>query len=99
MPKQTQGETEAEAQLRFTTELEFVQSLANPEYLHRNACTPPIVVAALPTPESVSDLAKSNYFNEAAFVKYLEYLTYWNDPSYAKYIMCASKWTSLPSLS
>ena len=48
---------------------------------------------------SVSDLAKSNYFNEAAFVKYLEYLTYWNDPSYAKYIMCASKRTSLPSLS
>ena len=54
MPKQTPGETEAEAQLRFTTELEFVQSLANPEYLHRTARTTPIVVAALPTPVCMS---------------------------------------------
>lgn len=53
-----------EAQDRFETELEFVQCLANVQYLHY--------------------LAQLRYFEDPAFVNYLEYLQYWRKPEYAK---------------
>jgi len=31
-------------------------------------------------------LAQNRYFEDPAFVKYLEYLCYWKDPQYAKYL-------------
>ena len=32
-------------------------------------------------------LASSGYFDDAAFVRYLEYLLYWKEPRYAQYIV------------
>ncbi|KAG5183544.1 SOH1-domain-containing protein [Tribonema minus] len=52
---------------RFEVELEFVQCLASPEYLHF--------------------LAQQRYFDDPAFMAFLQYLTYWRRPQYAKYLM------------
>ncbi|GJJ69884.1 mediator of RNA polymerase II transcription subunit 31 [Entomortierella parvispora] len=52
---------------RFQIELEFVQCLANPWYLH--------------------NLAQQQYFNQDAFVLYLDYLQYFRKPEYAKFII------------
>ena len=51
---------------RFIQDLEFVQSLSSPLYLHF--------------------LAKSNYFDDEAFLNYLKYLSYFNKFEYKKYI-------------
>lgn len=51
---------------RFIQDLEFVQSLSSPLYLHF--------------------LAKSNYFDDEAFLNYLKYLSYFNNFEYKKYI-------------
>ena len=32
-------------------------------------------------------LARSGYFDDPAFVRYLEYLLYWKEPRYAQYIV------------
>lgn len=53
-------------QRRFEEELEFVQALANPEYLHY--------------------LAQNRFFDDPAFVEYLDYLQYWRDQPYCLYI-------------
>lgn len=37
--------------------------------------------------ESIIDLAQQRYFEDPAFLNYLEYLQYWKKPEYAKYIM------------
>jgi mediator of RNA polymerase II transcription subunit 31 len=47
---------------RLLIELEFVQNLANPTYLHY--------------------LATNKYFDDDAFMRFLEYLTYWKEPEY-----------------
>ncbi|XXG78009.1 hypothetical protein AAC387_Pa08g2041 [Persea americana] len=52
---------------RFLLELEFVQCLANPTYIHY--------------------LAQNRYFEDEAFIGYLEYLQYWRRPEYMKFIM------------
>ena len=70
---------EDKERVRFETELEFVQSLANPDYLncmtvkrfHFNFCLV---------------LAQNQYFKQKAFVNYLNYLTYWFDGKYTQYI-------------
>ncbi|KAI1315076.1 hypothetical protein EDD11_001318 [Mortierella claussenii] len=62
-----QTEDEYEQLKRFQIELEFVQCLANPWYLHH--------------------LAQQQYFNQDAFVRYLDYLQYFRKPEYAKYII------------
>ncbi len=76
---------------RFELELEFVQSLANPRYLHHLATTP--------NPSSSSSRASSSktnhdeeeendVLNSPEMVGYLSYLRYWyEDPRYAKYIL------------
>ncbi|KAF9348762.1 hypothetical protein BGX26_012859 [Mortierella sp. AD094] len=60
-------EDEYEQLKRFQIELEFVQCLSNPWYLHH--------------------LAQQQYFNQDAFVRYLDYLQYFRKPEYAKYII------------
>ncbi|KAF8970755.1 hypothetical protein BGZ46_010399 [Entomortierella lignicola] len=62
-----QTEDEYEQLKRFQIELEFVQCLSNPWYLHH--------------------LAQQQYFNQDAFVRYLDYLQYFRKPEYAKYII------------
>ncbi|XP_062164514.1 mediator of RNA polymerase II transcription subunit 31 [Alnus glutinosa] len=52
---------------RFLLELEFVQCLANPTYIHY--------------------LAQNRYFEDEAFIGYLNYLQYWQQPEYVKFIM------------
>ena len=52
--------------LRAQAELEFVQALANPEYLHY--------------------LAQHRYFDDPAFISYLEYLRYWREHPYCLYV-------------
>ena len=36
---------------------------------------------------SCAALARERFFEEEAFVKYLEYLQYWKDPQYARFLM------------
>ncbi|KAF9150962.1 hypothetical protein BG015_007223 [Linnemannia schmuckeri] len=62
-----QTEDEYEQLKRFQVELEFVQCLSNPWYLHH--------------------LAQQQYFNQDAFVRYLDYLQYFRKPEYAKFII------------
>ncbi|KAF9088894.1 hypothetical protein BGX29_009486 [Mortierella sp. GBA35] len=62
-----QTEDEYEQLKRFQVELEFVQCLSNPWYLHH--------------------LAQQQYFNQDAFIRYLDYLQYFRKPEYAKFII------------
>lgn len=88
-------ESPEDEQTRFRVELEFVQCLANPLYLH--CLSPSTTYTHTPFSCSHSDvcccsrspavLARSGYFDDAAFVRYLEYLLYWKEPRYAQYIV------------
>ncbi|OXB79111.1 UNVERIFIED_CONTAM: hypothetical protein H355_005987 [Colinus virginianus] len=71
--------------LRFQLELEFVQCLANPNYLNCEYL--------MQDPEKLlfnslisTVLAQRGYFKDKAFVNYLKYLLYWKEPEYAKYL-------------
>ncbi|KAJ4456926.1 putative mediator of RNA polymerase II transcription subunit 31-A [Paratrimastix pyriformis] len=66
-PTGTNPEVQSLDALRFNTELEFVQLLANPEYLFF--------------------LAQRRYFEDNAFLHYLEYLKYWKQPQYARFLV------------
>ncbi|KAF9570385.1 Mediator of RNA polymerase II transcription subunit 31 [Mortierella alpina] len=68
-----QTEDEYEQLKRFQIELEFVQCLSSPWYLH---CT------------SKTSMATSAYHrSQDAFVRYLDYLQYFRKPEYAKFII------------
>ena len=70
---------------RFELELEFVQSLANPRYLHHLATTPNPSSGAS---SSKTDDEENDVLNSPEMVGYLSYLRYWyEDPRYAKYIL------------
>lgn len=66
---------------RFTLELEFVSSLANPYYLSHLAVTyPNLLEISHPDSSSSSDDAK-------AFAAYLAYLySYWRRPEYVQFL-------------
>lgn len=76
----------SEEELRFQTELEFVQCLCNPTYLQ---CAPGarfgFLLFFLLT--GSTDLAQGQYFDEPAFVKYLAYLLYWKQAEYAQFLV------------
>jgi mediator of RNA polymerase II transcription subunit 31 len=76
-------ETDADNQLRFLMELEFVQCLANPQYLN---CKLQIYHALYLMISVYKVLAQSRYFEDDAFVNYLKYLQYWKNPEYAIYL-------------
>lgn len=66
--------------LRFISELEFVQSLANPEYLHCKIFFFYIKIFYL-------DLSNAGYFQKPAFMNYLRYLEYWRQPEYILHLI------------
>lgn len=61
---------------RFELELEFVQLLAVPQYLHHLATSLSTTSADTPT----------KLFEDPAFLAYLDYLQYWKRPEYAKFL-------------
>ena len=65
---------------RFLVELEFVQSLANPNYLH---CKPVIRISRHTklTLTFCSDLAQRKYFEDVRFMNFLSYLQVSDTPS------------------
>jgi mediator of RNA polymerase II transcription subunit 31 len=70
--------SEAEEQkIRFQTELEFVNALANPYYINCEYC-----VVMLKSHLVHSVLAQREYFKDKAVVNYLKYLLYWTRPEY-----------------
>ena len=78
--------------IRFEQELEFVQCLANPEYLNckLGANEKGFVFwlkQATNSHQHNIDLAQRLYFEDERFIGYLRYLTYWKDPKYARYIL------------
>ncbi len=74
---------------RFEAELEFVQSLASPDYLNCALlclcdCQGDIHHRFI---QQCAGLGQNKYFEDASFVKFLEYLQYWKRPEYAKFIV------------
>ena len=72
-------------------ELEFVQALASPEYLH---CTPERALPCLPARLAShtdrargADLAQHRYLDDPRFIAYLGYLQYWRRPPYCTYLV------------
>ena len=76
---------------RFELELEFVQSLANPRYLHHLATTPCSSSSSSSNGLKADDNNNNNnndILNSEEMVEYLSYLQYWyKDPRYSKYIL------------
>ena len=70
-------------------ELEFVQSLANPEYLHcaLSAPRPRAPTRSPARPCALADLAQNRYLDDPSFVERIEYLRYWADERYCHYIV------------
>jgi hypothetical protein len=86
-------------QERGIIELEFVQCLANPHYLncrHGRCPNSPSrmslvwLMSLLPPSLLLPGLAQNKYFDDPAFVKYLDYLQYWRQPEYSKLIRCGN---------
>jgi mediator of RNA polymerase II transcription subunit 31 len=71
---------------RFTLELEFVLSLANPHYLSHLATTYPHLLGISSSPsQSANDRASSS--DAQAFAAYLAYLyDYWKRPEYVQFL-------------
>jgi len=100
-PPATPLETSEEGFLRFQVELEFVQALASPTYVHCTQRWPaspriPRPVAdvvpelALAVPR-IPDLAQNGFLKDPRLVAYLEYLQYWKRPPYVQFIRCGQR--------
>ena len=80
---------------RFELELEFVQSLANPRYLHHLATTTSTTTSATTSSNNNNnnedgddDKEPIDILNSKEMIEYLSYLQYWyRDPRYSKYIL------------
>ncbi|KAK4705035.1 mediator of RNA polymerase II transcription subunit 31, partial [Phenoliferia sp. Uapishka_3] len=77
-------------QVRFETELEFVQCLANPFYLQ---CEPFFLLPTAATANArlnsgrvASALAQQGLLADESFLNYLNYLKYWHQPRFARFI-------------
>lgn len=86
-PEQPQQPPPTLTNPRFTLELEFVSSLANPYYLSHLAVNYPNLLGISRTSEE-SDLNNDTVDPEAqAFAAYLAYLySYWKTPEYAQFL-------------
>lgn len=70
---------------RFTLELEFVSSLANPYYLSHLAVTYPNLLGISVADENDTDSASAP--DAQAFAAYLAYLySYWKTPEYSQFL-------------
>ena len=80
---------------RFELELEFVQSLANPRYLHHLATTTSTTTSSNNNNNNNEDddaddddKEPIDILNSKEMIEYLSYLQYWyRDPRYSKYIL------------
>ena len=74
---------------RFELELEFIQSLANPRYLHHLATTTTSSKNNNNNNEDDDDDKEPiDILNSKEMIEYLSYLQYWyRDPRYSKYIL------------
>jgi len=81
---------------RFELELEFVQSLANPRYLHHLATTTSTTSTTTSSNNNNNnedgddddDKEPIDILNSKEMIEYLSYLQYWyRDPRYSKYIL------------
>ena len=81
---------------RFELELEFVQSLANPRYLHHLATTTSTTSTTTSSnnnnnnedDDDDDDKEPIDILNSKEMIEYLSYLQYWyRDPRYSKYIL------------
>ena len=59
--------------------------------VHREAPHPPsfahpVIRFPPPSPSRVADLATKGYFDDPAFLGYLDHLAYWTRPEYAKFV-------------
>jgi mediator of RNA polymerase II transcription subunit 31 len=70
-----------ESRRRFLLELEFVQCLANPQYLQCNFLIIPSYFNYFLV------LSQHHLFKDQAFLNYLNYLKYWKQPEYVRYIV------------
>jgi mediator of RNA polymerase II transcription subunit 31 len=70
---------------RFLVDLEFIQNLANPAYLHCKYAVRTGIVDFIFIILIV--LAQHNYFEDADFMSYLGYLQYWKKPEYLKHLL------------
>lgn len=85
------SETDEQARLRFQVELEFIQCLANPNYLHckhvrKKWIELSYLIWNIFIFLSKLVIAQRGYFKDQTFINYLKYLTYWKEPEYARYI-------------
>ncbi|KAK2738426.1 suppressor of hpr1 [Onygenales sp. PD_40] len=73
---------------RFTLELEFVLSLANPYYISHLAVTyPHLLGVSSSSSDAADDSATSAPTDARAFAAYLSYLySYWQRPEYAQFL-------------
>lgn len=77
-------ESEEQQRTRFQVELEFVQCLANPNYLHCKFLCAFFVHFINVFFSAV--IAQRGFFKDSAFINYLKYLLYWKEPEYARYL-------------
>ncbi|KAJ5475640.1 Mediator of RNA polymerase II transcription subunit 31 [Penicillium diatomitis] len=76
--------TPTKSNLRFTLELEFVSSLANPYYLSYLAVTYPNLLGVAQSEEDEESVSAPD---AQAFAAYLAYLySYWKRPEYAQFL-------------
>lgn len=81
------NESEDQQKARFQVELEFVQCLANPNYLHCKYSDIRVDCDVLKlTVSLILVLAQRGFFKDSAFINYLKYLLYWKEPEYAKFL-------------
>jgi len=89
-------ETGCKEEDRFRIELEFVQCLSNPDYLHRESRCPALgsghASTAVGRPESgnctaSADLARSRVLDDPSMINYIDYLQYWRRPEYGKHVI------------
>ncbi|KAL2014788.1 hypothetical protein VTN00DRAFT_2313 [Thermoascus crustaceus] len=72
---------------RFTLELEFVLSLANPHYLSHLAVNYPNLLGTSSEKSDDSDTGTTSSPDAQAFAAYLAYLySYWKTPEYAQFL-------------
>jgi mediator of RNA polymerase II transcription subunit 31 len=62
-------------------ELEFVQALASPAYLHFLATTAPSLEE-----EEGNSRSSTSYLTSPNFLTFLRYLRYWKEPQYAVFL-------------